>query len=68
MSYDRRKVTLQCCDCTTGIDDFGNVRGHHVATVHCENKDGFMRCEMCGKIKASELDWRKVIPVMFFQE
>lgn len=43
MSYERRKVMLMDCDCMVLKGEF--------QTVHCENADGEMRCETCGRIK-----------------
>ena len=43
MSYKRRRVELMDCDCALFEDT--------VQTVHCENSDGKMRCEICGRIK-----------------
>ena len=37
MSYERRRMELICCSC---CDE---------KTVHCETKDGEMRCEICGR-------------------
>ena len=42
MSYEKRRVVLMNCDCSFG----GTVQ-----TVHCEDKDGNMRCEVCGRVK-----------------
>ena len=43
MSYERRKVVLMNCDCFL-FEDL-------TQTVYCENSDGKMRCEICGRIK-----------------
>ena len=43
MSYKRRRVELMNCDCSL----FEGT----VQTVHCEDVDGKMGCEVCGKIK-----------------
>ena len=43
MSYEKRRVGLMNCDCTIGC--------YPEETVHCENSDGKMRCEICGRIK-----------------
>lgn len=45
MSFIRRKVELRDCDC--------NFYEDTVKTVHCENSDGNMRCEICGRVKSS---------------
>jgi len=42
MGYNNRKVELTKCEyCEDN-------------TVHCENKDGMMRCLICGTIKKEE--------------
>lgn len=51
MSYERRRVELMGCDCTTGFNDSGECVSYPVVTVHCETKNGEMRCEVCGKVK-----------------
>lgn len=54
MSYYRRIVELIECDCDLGVAGINNIGGlviYPVKTVHCENSDGQMRCEVCGKIK-----------------
>lgn len=43
MSYIKRIVKLMDCDC----EFYENIG----KTVHCENSDGNMRCETCGKVK-----------------
>ena len=40
MSYGKRRVELMNCSCT-----------FFEKTVHCEDSDGKMRCEICGKTK-----------------
>lgn len=51
MSYEKRRVELMKCDCITGINELGECVCFPVETVHCENRDGYMRCEVCGKVK-----------------
>lgn len=48
MSYYKRIVKLMDCDCAYGKNEVG--------TVHCENEDGFMRCEICGEVKEQDQD------------
>jgi len=45
MSYGRwiRIVKMMCCDC--------ELLDGESKTVHCENSDGYMRCEVCGRVK-----------------
>ena len=51
MSYDRRRMKLILCDCITGINSSGECVSYPEKTLHCENSDGEMRCEICGRIK-----------------
>ena len=45
MSYERRMRIVKMMDCDCELLD--NVP----QTVHCENADGYMRCEVCGRVK-----------------
>ncbi len=50
MSYERRRIELMKCDCTLYMDGLDRFFPSE-KTVHCENRDGYMRCEVCGKVK-----------------
>lgn len=54
MNYNKRRVELIECDCDLdiiGVNSVGGLVIYPVTTVHCENSDGQMRCEICGKVK-----------------
>lgn len=59
MSKNRRRIELIPCSCTETcvINEFCLIVMTPENTVHIENKDGYMRCLICGNLK--EEDYQK---------
>ncbi len=51
MSKNKRRIELIYCSCTVDISESGEINSNIDKTVHVENKDGEMRCIICGNIK-----------------